>query len=58
MAKEKKNIEEQVAQENVVEEQIDDVEKFINNQLVAINRISNKARARRLAARVLSNRKG
>lgn len=34
------------------------VEQHISNQLKAINRMSNKARARRLAARVLNNRKG
>lgn len=41
--------------EGLTEEQL---EQVINNQLKAINRMSNKARARRLAARVLNNRKG
>lgn len=60
MAKEKKiePIEEQVVEEIEETEKVDDTERFIINQLVAINRMSNKARARRLAARVLSNRKG
>lgn len=60
MAKEKKiePIEEQVVEEIEETEKVDDTEQFIINQLVAINRMSNKARARRLAARVLSNRKG
>lgn len=33
-------------------------EQHIANQLKAINRMSNKARARRLAKRLLNNRKG
>ena len=36
----------------------EEVELHIANQLKAINRMSNKARARRLAQRVLNNRKG
>lgn len=62
MAKKKETpLEEQAVTEvKAVEEkaEVDIVEQFIDNRLKAINRMSNKARARRLAARVLNNRKG
>lgn len=56
--------EEVVAVEGKVEEQTkgmtekEKTEKFIDNQLRAINRMKNKAKAKRVAARVLNNRKG
>lgn len=65
MAKKKKvePIEEIKAKEVMVEsvEQKSDAdfkEEFIREQLMAINRIADRAKARRLAERVLRNRKG
>ena len=65
MAKKKdKPIEEIKAEEVMVEsieekaEEPDFEDKFIAVQLMAINRIPNRARAKRLAERVLRNRKG
>lgn len=62
MAK-KKETEEQTVEEVIVTEESEglteeQLEQVISNQLKAINRMSNKAKARRLAARVLNNRKG
>lgn len=50
--------EEKVEAEEPKRTREEEVELFIANQLKAINRMSNKARARRVAQRVLSNRKG
>lgn len=49
----------EVMVESVVEEkeQVSDAEQFIARQLVAINRMPNRAKAQRLAERVLRNRK-
>lgn len=45
--------------ESVEEKAVDDfVDRFIATQLVAINRMPNRAKAQRLAERVLRNRKG
>ena len=33
-------------------------ERFINQQLMVINKMKNKAKARRIAKRILKNRKG
>ncbi len=62
MAKKKKEpieeIKEEVIEpieESVVEEDFTD--KFIAVQLMAINKMSNRAKAKRLAERVLSNRR-
>ena len=52
MAKKDKAIDEPKA---VVKE--DDVDVFIREQLKVINNMSNKAKARRLAARVLRNKR-
>lgn len=43
--------------EEVVEE-TSDIDKFINTQLTIINKMTNPAKARRVAERVLRNRKG
>lgn len=53
-------IEEAVVEEPIIEEvpSKDNVEQFIDVQLKVINRMSNRAKAKRLADRVLSNRKG
>lgn len=48
-------VEEVIEEAPVVEEKQD--EQFINTQLKMINRLDNPARARRLAERVLRNRK-
>ena len=66
MAKKKKPIEEIKAEEVMVEsveetkvvQEPDFVDKFIMTQLFVINRNSDRAKAQRLAQRVLSNRKG
>lgn len=67
MAKKKPHIEEIKAEEVAVEsieeteevllEESDPAEDFIVRRLMAINKIPNRAKARRLAERVLSNRK-
>lgn len=61
MAK-KKETEEQAVEEIVAEKTEglteEQLEQVIDNQLKAINRMTNRAKARRLAARVLNNRKG
>lgn len=47
--------------EETVEEpvaEVDFAEEFIATQLMAINRLPNRAKAKRLAERVLRNRKG
>ena len=53
-------VEEIVVEEPVIEEAPanDPLESFIDVQLKVINRMSDRAKARRLADRVLSNRKG
>lgn len=67
MAKKKEPIEEikveeavkdSIAEEAVEERDDDFTDRFIAEQLKAINRNPNRAKARRLANRVLSNRKG
>lgn len=50
--------EQAITQAEAKEEAVDIVEQHIDNQLIAINRMTNKARAKRLARRVLNNRKG
>lgn len=63
MAKKKKEpIEEIKVEEAVVESveekaEVDFADKFITIQLMAINRMPNRAKAQRLAERVLSNRR-
>lgn len=67
MAKKKQPIEEIKVEDTVVESveateekkaEDDFAERFIVAQLKAINEMPNRAKARRLAERVLSNRKG
>lgn len=68
MAKKKEPIEEIKAKEVMVEsveekaevaEQVDEaVERHINRKLMAINNMTDRAKAKRLAERVLRNRKG
>lgn len=57
MAKSKETIEEIVVQE-VPKEEKNPTEEFIARKLRAINMMENKAKARKLAERVLANRKG
>lgn len=69
MAKKKKDelievIEEEVLEPSIPEDEIepqavkeDDVDVFIREQLKVINDMSDKAKARRLAARVLRNKR-
>lgn len=64
MAKKKTEPIEEIKAEEVMvesvekkEEQVDATEMFIAKQLVAINRMPNRAKAQRLAERVLRNRK-
>jgi len=65
MAKKKeKPIEEIKVEENAVVESVEEkeaedamVDEFIAKQLMAINRMPNRAKAKRLAERVLSNRR-
>lgn len=55
----KKEIEQNEVEEIVVEEvKESDEEIFIRNKLKAINKMSNAAKAERLAKRILKNRKG
>lgn len=65
MAKAKKKeepIEEIKVEENTVVESVEDkasdVDEFVTRQLMAINTLPNRAKAKRLAERVLRNRKG
>lgn len=65
MAKAKKKeepIEEIKVEENTVVESVEDkaseADEFITRQLMAINTLPNRAKAKRLAERVLRNRKG
>lgn len=68
MAKKKDEIEEIVneveevieepKEEAVIEEKPDYTEIFIERQLKAINEMSDRAKAKRLAERILRNRKG
>ena len=65
MAKKKEPIEEikveDAVMEPVVEEtatEEDFTEKFIATQLMVVNKLTDRAKAKRLAERVLSNRKG
>ena len=65
MAKAKKKeepIEEIKVEENTVVESVEDkasdVDEFVTIQLMAINTLPNRAKAKRLAERVLRNRKG
>lgn len=44
--------------EETVKTQVDDTERFIFAQLQNINKMSDRAKAKRLAERVLRNRKG
>lgn len=52
----KKEIAEEVVAEQV--EVRDETEAFIDRALMAINQMTNKAKAKRSAERVLANRKG
>lgn len=65
MAKKKDKPIEEIKAEEVMVESVEEKaeepsfeDKFIAVQLMAINRIPNRARAKRLAERVLRNRKG
>lgn len=64
MAKKKDKPIEEIKAEEVMVESVEETaepsfeDKFIATQLMAINRIPNRARAKRLAERVLRNRKG
>ena len=66
MAKKKKEPIEEIKAEEVVVESVEEekveedfAEKFVTAQLMAINKMPNRAKAKRLAERVLSNsRKG
>ena len=67
MAKKKKQPIEEIKVEEAVMESVeetteqvemDDTEKFIMAQLMVINRMPNRAKAKRLAQRILRNRKG
>lgn len=62
MAKKKKEPIEEIKAEEVVVNSVDkeqaDIEQFIMRQLMAINQMPNRAKAQRLAERVLRNRKG
>ena len=66
MAKKKvEPIEEVKVEEAVIESVVEETEagedfaeKFITSQLMAINKMSDRAKAKRLAERVLRNRKG
>lgn len=62
MAKEKKPTEAAEEKVEIVEEEKKDkgvdVEAFIARKLTAINQMEDEAKARNLASRVLSNRKG
>lgn len=60
-AKKKEPIEEIKVEDAVVEsveETVSDADEFITKQLMAINQLPNRAKAKRLAERVLRNRKG
>lgn len=41
-----------------VEDKASDIDEFVTRQLMAINTLPNRAKAKRLAERVLRNRKG
>ena len=68
MAKKKSKPIEEIKAEEVMVESVEeiteepqvskDVEDFINRKLMAINQMSDSAKAKRLAERVLRNRKG
>ena len=63
MAKKKKEHIEEVKVEEAVVESVEeavkaDTDEFISKQLMAINKLPNRAKAKRLAERVLRNRKG
>lgn len=69
MAKKKQPIEEIKAEEvmvesveeiaeSIVQDTVDELERFINRKLRVINEIPDRAKAKRLAERVLRNRKG
>lgn len=64
MAKKKKEPIEEIKVEEAVVESVEEsvveedfVERFIATQLTAINKLPNRAKAKRLAERVLSNRR-
>lgn len=44
--------------EEIVDTEAENLEKFIMNKLKVINRFDNQAKAKRLAKRILDNRKG
>lgn len=51
-------VEEDAVIESVEENKASEVDEFITKQLMAINALPNRAKAKRLAERVLRNRKG
>ena len=53
----KEKIEEKI-EETVIEDKTKTTEEFIARKLKSINEMENKAKARKLADRVLANRKG
>lgn len=64
MAKKKKEpieeikVEENAVIESVEENKVSEADEFVARQLMAINALPNRAKAKRLAERVLRNRKG
>lgn len=51
-------VEENTVVESVEENKVSEADEFITRQLMAINTLPNRAKAKRLAERVLRNRKG
>lgn len=51
-------VEEDTVIESVEENKASEADEFVTKQLMAINRMPNRAKAKRLAERVLRNRKG
>ena len=51
-------VEENTVVESVEENKASEADEFVTRQLMAINRMPNRAKAKRLAERVLRNRKG
>lgn len=51
-------VEENTVVESVEENKASEADEFITRQLMAINTLPNRAKAKRLAERVLRNRKG
>lgn len=51
-------VEEDAVIESVEENKVSEADEFVMRQLMAINNMPNRAKAKRLAERVLRNRKG